>query len=395
MNSTLPQSKRESDEQAEMLPVEPPPLIVSGTAWLLALMFVVALIAAIVVQVPETVRCQFVLAPRHGADPIQAPYSAVVSAVRVAEAQEVPAGAELFVLRSDEVRAKHTQLQTLTQDLRTQEDTIVKMEAAHVAQRTIKSEEIAQLERELEFRKTHTATSRDLVERLDRLARTGGVSHLELTRAQLDLAESEKDLHVAGRSLEALKLERTKLDTERARRRTEEVADVQKLRLQIDALQRDLLGTRKDLLSVRAPYDAVVISLAQRNAGSVVQAGAELCQLAPIDAIPYARLVVRESGLARLAIGQRVRLFFDAFPYQRYGTVTGELKWISAAAVASDRGRQFTAAASIDRPFIRVKSEERPLRAGMQGEARIAVGSRALIEHAFEPIRQVRENLQP
>ena len=50
MNSTLPQSKRESDEQAEMLPVEPPPLIVSGTAWLLALIFVVALIAALVVR---------------------------------------------------------------------------------------------------------------------------------------------------------------------------------------------------------------------------------------------------------------------------------------------------------------------------------------------------------
>lgn len=78
---------------------------------------------------------------------------------------------------------------------------------------------------------------------------------------------------MAGRSLEALKLERTKLDTERARRRTEEIAEVRKLKLQIDAWQRDLLGTRNDLLSIRAPYDAVVISLAQRNAGSVVQAG--------------------------------------------------------------------------------------------------------------------------
>jgi hemolysin D len=394
MNSALPQNKPESDEQAEMLPVEPPPLVVSGTAWLLVAMFVVALIAAIVVQVPETVRCQFVLAPENGADPIQAPYQAVVSEVRVTEAQEVAAGAELFVLRSDEVRTKHTQLQTLAQDLRTQEDTIVKTEAAHITQRAIKSEEIAQFERELEFRRIHAATSRDLVERLDRLARAGGVSHLELTRAQLALAESEKDLQVAGRSLEALKLERTKLDTERARRRTEEAADVQKLKFQIDALQRELLGTRDDLLSIRAPYDAVVISLAQRNAGSVVQAGAELCQLAPIGAIPYARLAVRESGLARLAIGQHVRLFFDAFPYQRYGTVAGELKWISAAAVASERGRQFTAAASLDRTFIRVKNEERPLRVGMQGEARIAVGSRALIEHAFEPIRQLRENLR-
>jgi hypothetical protein len=47
-------------------------------------MFVVALTAAIIVKVPETVRCPFVLAPKEGADPIQAPYQGVVSEVRVA-----------------------------------------------------------------------------------------------------------------------------------------------------------------------------------------------------------------------------------------------------------------------------------------------------------------------
>lgn len=102
------------------------------------------------------------------------------------------------------------------------------------------------------------------------------------------------------------------METERARQRTEEAADAQKLRLQIDALKRDLESARDDLLSIRAPYHAFVISLAQRNAGNVVQAGVELCQLARIDATPYARLLVREPGLARLAAGQRVRLFFDA-----------------------------------------------------------------------------------
>ena len=29
------------------------------------------------------------------------------------------------------------------------------------------------------------------------------------------------------------------------------------------------------------------------------------------------------------------------------------------------------------------------------GEARIAIGSRTLVEHAFEPFRQLRENLKP
>jgi multidrug resistance efflux pump len=382
-------------QESELLPTEPPTFFLRCVAWLLISIFVVALAAAIIIKVPETVRCSFVLAPEGGADPIQAPYQGIVSEVRVAEGQEVAEGAELFVLRSDQVRAKHTQFQTLTEDLRTRQDTILKLEAAHTAQITIKNEEIAQLERELEFRQTHAATSRDFVARLGKLARVGGVSKLELTREQLASAESEKDLHVTRRSLEALKLERIKLEAERARQRTEEAADVQKIQLQIAGLKRDLEGARDDLLSIRAPYHAFVISLTQRNAGNVVQAGAELCQLARVNATPYARLMIRESGLARLAPGQPLRLFFDAFPYQRYGTVTGKLEWISPSAVASSQGRQFTASASLKQTVIHVKGESRPLRVGMQGEARVTVGSRALIEYAFEPLRRLREDLQP
>ncbi len=47
-------------------------------------MFVVALLAAVIVQLPETVTCPFMLVPQDGADPIQSPRLAVVSKVGVA-----------------------------------------------------------------------------------------------------------------------------------------------------------------------------------------------------------------------------------------------------------------------------------------------------------------------
>jgi hypothetical protein len=37
---------------------------------------------------------------------------------------------------------------------------------------------------------------------------------------------------------------------------------------------------------------------------------------------------------------------------------------------------------------------ECPLRAGMTGTARIQAGRRTLIEYAFEPLRQLRENVR-
>jgi hemolysin D len=98
-----------------------------------------------------------------------------------------------------------------------------------------------------------------------------------------------------------------------------------------------------------------------------------------------------ETGAPRVAPGQRVRLFFAAFPYQRYGTVTGSLEWVSPAAVQSADGSHFPAQARLDQSAFTSSGQSKPLRAGMRGEAHLMVGSRTIAESVFEPIRQLRE----
>src|SRR5213596_185880 len=92
------------DAESEMSPQEPQHWIIRSTAWLLMAAFLFALLIAIVMRMPETVRCPFVLVPATGADPIQSPRQALISHVAVNEGQPVKAGDELFVLRSDEIR---------------------------------------------------------------------------------------------------------------------------------------------------------------------------------------------------------------------------------------------------------------------------------------------------
>jgi multidrug resistance efflux pump len=395
MNPTIETGRRATLEEAtEMLPKDLPPWIARSIAWLLIGLAATALLASVIVRVPETVLCRFVLVPKDGADPIQSPNLAVISEVRATEGGQVAAGAELFVLRSDEIVNFRTQLGTLTEDLHARQENAARLESSYLAQLEMKNSEIAQMEREMKFREKHAETNRDLVARLEKLAARGGFSQVELIQHQLHLAESEKDLNVAQKSYDQIILSRQRLETERARQRVEERADLEKFNVRIAALQSQLQNVTGNLLSIRAPYDAVVISLAQRNAGAVVQAGQELCQLARIDATPRARLYVKEQGLPRLSLKQDARLFFDAFPYQRYGTVKGALEWVSPAAVATPEGAQFIALVSLKQNQIEVGGEPRPLRVGMKGEAHIFVGSRLLIEYAFEPIRQLRENLR-
>jgi len=223
----------------------------------------------------------------------------------------------------------------------------------------------------------------------------GGESEVDLIKLKLDLAGSEKDFSVAQRTLQQVTLDRERMETEHARQRGEEQAEVEKLKVRISALKKDLENAQQNLLMVRSPYEGVVISVDQRTPGSFVQQGQVLCQLAPKGSKPRARMTLSEAGLPRLAVAQRVRYFFEAFPYQRYGTITGKVDWISPSAVTSTDGSRFVALGSLDRYEISSQpGQALPLRVGMKGSAHIIVGGRTLIEYAFEPIRQLRESMK-
>src|SRR3984893_1841760 len=147
MNSTSI-SRGSIDIESEMLPQEPPSWIMRWTAWILLGAFLFALLIAVVVRLPETVRCPFILVPATGSDPVQAPHQGTISRVSVGEGQVVKKGAELFVLRSDEIRSWDTQLRMLAEDLHTKEQSLARSETAYKSQLNIKLEEIEQAKSE-------------------------------------------------------------------------------------------------------------------------------------------------------------------------------------------------------------------------------------------------------
>jgi multidrug resistance efflux pump len=315
--------------------------------------------------------------------------------VAVTEGEIVKKGAELFVLRSDEIRGLDTQFRTLSEDLRSKEQSLIQGDSAFKAQSMIKDAEGEQAKSEVQFRENHAKTSRDLYNRMEKLAAQGGFSETDLIHMKLDLAASEKDLSVAQKTLQQVNFDRERMLTEHARLDDEQQSEIQNLKVRIAALKSDLENMQENMLMVRSPYDGVVMSLDQRTVGSVIQQGQVLCQLSPEHAEPRARMIVNEANLARLSIAQRVRYFFEAYPYQRYGTISGKLDWVSPSTVSTSDGPRFIALASLDRSDIaRPGGRSLPLRVGMRGDAHIIIGSRAPIEYLLEPIHQLRENMK-
>jgi multidrug resistance efflux pump len=188
---SLQLTQRDSlNTESELSPQEPPPWIIRWTAWILLGAFLFALLIAIVMRLPETVDCRFVLIPATGADPIQSPRQAIISQVVVNEGQLVKAGEDLFVLRSDEIGGWDTQFRTLGEDLRTKQESLNRNESAYAAQVGIKNAEIEQAKSEVKFRENHAQTSRELVMRMEKLAKQGGESEVDI--AMKSLHEQDK-----------------------------------------------------------------------------------------------------------------------------------------------------------------------------------------------------------
>jgi len=98
---------------------------------------------------------------------------------------------------------------------------------------------------------------------------------------------------------------------------------------------------------------------------------------------PLVRLTVPESAFARLKAGQEIRLRYNAYPYQRYGSAAASLDGISPAAVDAAGGAALPATGMLQAGPAGHIVEPRP---GMRGEAQILIGRRTLLQKLLEPM---------
>ena len=99
--------------------------------------------------------------------------------------------------------------------------------------------------------------------------------------------------------MQQVNLDRERMETEHSAPAGEQQSEIEKLKMRIGALKADLENAQQNLLTVRSPYEGVIISMDQRTVGSVVQQGQVLCQLAPKDAKTRARMTLNRSWPSR------------------------------------------------------------------------------------------------
>lgn len=392
----------------QFLDVEPPPWAARGLAYVIIAMATLALLAAAVIRVPETVSGPFTLVPTEGADPVRARRAGVLAEVRAYEGDTVHRGAPMMVLRSAslsdrsgdarqleaQVRGDRTRLRIAASQYET------RRRAAEAEGRRLRTR-IASLEAVLESKERRLELTRELADSMEAGARTGSVNRVEATRLALEVATlaeevqvARAELHDAQGDLERLAEDAQARDIEydETRRSLDEAIEAAEIRLGI--IRNDLSDLTEAGLVVVAPCDGTVLRLHVATPGAVVQEGDILSELACAGRPLQGEFRVPENGLAQVKPGQPVKLRYDAFPYQRYGVKLGRIRWVGPTSLAARDSGQFRALVDLEELTVRVKGQARPLLAGMGGQADVVVGRRSLVSFAVEPIRALRENLR-
>lgn len=152
---------------------------------------------------------------------------------------------------------------------------------------------------------------------------------------------------------------------------------------------------RRQLIVLHAPADAVVLEIANRTAGSVVREAETLFVLVPRDETLRVEVNVEGRDIGQVAVGQAVRIKFEAFPFQKYGTATGEVGVISQDSFLPDPKAEGARRASspyyrvlvdLRDTHLRLPPERVQLIPGMAVTAEMKVGKRRVISYFLYPL---------
>lgn len=136
-----------------------------------------------------------------------------------------------------------------------------------------------------------------------------------------------------------------------------------------------------------SPVDGTIQTVAVTTVGGVVTSAQPVITIVPQNAELIIEADVLNKDIGYVFAGQEVSVKLDTFSFQKYGTVDGEIIYVSPSAVEDERkGLVYKIKVAIDKTSFNVNGTEVPISSGMSGTAEIKLEERRIIEFFLEPM---------
>jgi len=220
--------------------------------------------------------------------------------------------------------------------------------------------------------------------------------------AKVELLEQEKELLDINRTISMLAAQtqvliaqhssiNEQIDSLLAQKRRQYYQALNQVEINLTQVEQELIKAREHLRrqTLRSPVDGIVQQLSIHTLGGVVTPAQALMVIVPAQAYLEAEVKVLNKDIGFVLAGQQVEIKVDSFPFTKYGTINGEVLYISQDAVADEQlGLVFPARVKLVRSDILVDDTLVALGAGMSVMAEIKTGNRRVIDYLLSPLQQ-------
>jgi hemolysin D len=209
----------------------------------------------------------------------------------------------------------------------------------------------------------------------------------ELEQARNRSSELARELAASQSELQAWK-------NDWRQKTIEELAQVSRER-QAASEELSKAQRRRNLITMVAPMDAVVLEIADVSIGTVVREAEQMFKLVPLQHSLEVELQISPQDVGFIAVGQAVKIKLDAFPFQRHGSLQGTLSSVSQdalprAAAGADRTpaaeSYYRAKVRLDSTELRRVPPETRLLPGLTADTQVVVGRRSVLWYFLMPI---------
>lgn len=145
-----------------------------------------------------------------------------------------------------------------------------------------------------------------------------------------------------------------------------------------------------NFLAIRAPVDGEIVNVAYKQPGEKVSSSTPLALVSIKNSGKLLSIEIPDKDRALLKVGQDVKIKFNAFPYQRFGYLTGKIRYISnKAQVGSNGSSLYKGSVILNRDYFIVNNQKIPVRFGMNANAEIIIQQRRVIDYVIDPFRKL------
>ncbi len=145
---------------------------------------------------------------------------------------------------------------------------------------------------------------------------------------------------------------------------------------------------------ITSPLRGIVNNLAVTTIGGVVRPGDEIFQIIPMGEELLVETRIKPKDIANVENGQQATVKLTAYDYTIYGSLKGEVKFISADTFEDERRDgepYYRVTLSVDLDSLTDRQQGIEIRPGMRAQVELQTGSKTILQYLMKPLYKSQE----